>query len=335
VHRTRCGEPSFAFGNALFPHYSFAVDLVGLLLEFFSDHALTMRQIDFGDDYRRDLVVTPPESCSGEIAWRISNRLTHLIAIAKGHSFPLILVAEHPRSGGTWLCDMLSDYFQIPFPKYSRLPLACPAVVHTHLWYSSRLTRAIFVARDGRDLVVSSYFSTLLHRERLLATGLTRHRHVRSYASLDGATTDPQDCRRRLPQFIREWWSSPVGCRANWAEYTASWTTNPSVIVTRFELLLGDCNLEMTRIVESLSSKPADRDRLRSTIQKFSFVSQTGREPGQPLPSSNKRMGQVGGWRDFFTYEAATTFQRLAGQMLVKLDYERDNNWVRQCPHSG
>src|SRR5208283_4194402 len=107
----------------------------------------------------------------GELSWRASNRLTHLVTILRGYSLGLLTVAEHPRSGGTWVAEMLADYFQMPFPKYNRLPLACPAIVHTHLWYSPRMPQAVFVVRDGRDLVVSSYFSILKQNQKLLALG--------------------------------------------------------------------------------------------------------------------------------------------------------------------
>ncbi len=286
----------------------------------------------YRSDYWSGFEVGPPESYFGEAAWQTSNRITHLISIAC-RSLSLLPVAEYPRSGGTWVGEMLADYFQVPFPKYNRLPVACAAVIHTHLWYSARLPKAVFVARDGRDLAVSSYFHTLKYNERLLALKRHRHRHLSLYPSLRGATTELDDCRERLPQFIRDWWSKPIGCRYNWGEYTSAWTTNASnVIVTSYELLRADCIGEMARVVELLTNKSADVRRLNRTVDKFSFAEQTGRHPGQMDHFSNKRSGQVGDWRNYFTREAAVEFQSLAGQVLVQRGYEPDGSWVSRCP---
>jgi len=284
-------------------------------------------------EHRKGFDVSPPETYFGELAWRTSNRLTHLITIAWGRSLPLLSIAEHPRSGGTWVAEMLADYFQLPFPKYSRFPVACAAVIHTHLWYSPRLPKAVFVVRDGRDLVVSSYFYTLQWIERLLALSQHRHRHIRLYPSLLGATTDEADCRERLPRFITDWWSNPIGCRFNWGDYTTSWTTNrANVIVTSYEALRADCIGEMARLIELLTEIPVDVDRLTATVAKYSFVRQTGRHPGQQNVLSNKRTGQVGDWRNYFAREAAIEFQSLAGDMLMRRQYEADDSWVSRCP---
>jgi hypothetical protein len=278
------------------------------------------------------LQARPPASRLGQLAWRTSNRLTHYVSIVCGRAIPMLLVAEHPRSGGTWAAHMLADYFQLPFPKYSRLPIACSAIIHTHLWYSPRLAKAVFVKRDGRDLVVSSYFYLLKRIRRLLETGELPYRYLRRYPSLDGATADISDCRERLPGFIHDWWSNPFGCRYNWSDYTMSWTTNaPNVVVTQYESLRLDCVAEMSRIISSLVDSPCDMARLAGTIERFSFETQTGRKPGEEDVTSNKRKGQVGDWHNYFSRVAADAFCVRAGQTLIKQGYEVDDSWVGRC----
>jgi Sulfotransferase domain len=279
------------------------------------------------------LSIAPPETFFGELAWRVSNRATHLIAMAGGRSFPLLLVAEHPRSGGTWVAHMLADYFQMPFPKYSRLPLACPAVIHTHLWHSPRLPKSVFVARDGRDLVTSSYFSTLRQYQNLLSREKALHRHIRHFPSLRGATVEISECRRRLPQFIQEWWSRPIGCAQNWSDYTLSWCASRNVILTTYESLRADCLSEMSGLIERLTNEPADSSRLAATVARYAFEAQTGRRPGQQDHASNKRIAEVGNWRRYFSREAAAQFQSLAGDALLRMRYESDGNWVEQYPY--
>jgi hypothetical protein len=35
----------------------------------------------------------------------------------------------------------------------------------------------------------------------------------------------------------------------------------------------------------------------------------------------------TGGWREFFTEEHKQLFKDVAGDLLVRLGYEKDNNW--------
>jgi hypothetical protein len=221
--------------------------------------------------------------------------MTHQLAIWGGRFVPLLLVAEHPRSGGTWLAHMVADYLQIPFPKYLRRPVSFEAVIHTHLPYSRRLRRAVFMKRDGRDLVVSAYFKLLQgFGQSPHACGLPK-KYLLRYPSLNGATGHLEDTRARLPGFIREWWRRPPGCRMNWEHYSTAWLNHSgNVVVSSYEALRSDCQTELTRILQRLTTYPIDRERLVSTVQRYTFETQTGRRPGDEDPQSNKRKGIVG-----------------------------------------
>jgi hypothetical protein len=225
---------------------------------------------------------------------------------------------------------MLADYLQLPFPKYRRCPVSFEAVVHTHLRYSPRLCRAAFVKRDGRDLVVSSYFKLLNELVNLHADNLQFRKYKRRYPSLMGATGDVDDTRKRMPSFIGEWWRRPPGCRLNWEDYSMSWlNNNGNVVVTSYEKLRSDCETELRRMVQRLSSQSIDRERLAATVLKHSFETQTGRRPGEEDAQSNKRKGIVGDWRNYFTPAAVKEFHRLAGRTLISLGYETNDSWVR------
>ncbi len=271
----------------------------------------------------------PPSTRLDVFAWLVSNRITHQLAIWGGRFLPLLLVAEHPRSGGTWLSHMLADYLQIPFPKYLRRPTSFEAVVHSHLPYSPRLRRAVFVKRDGRDVVVSTYFKVLKSLHARNADNAISSKVLRRYPSFAGATGELEDTRARLPRFITEWWRRPPGCRINWEDYSKAWINNDgNVVVTSYETLRGNCESELSRIIGSISPRPIDQSRLAAIVAKYSFEAQTGRRPGNEDSQSNKRKGIIGDWRNYFTAEAAKEFNRLGGRALIALDYEADDSWV-------
>lgn len=47
----------------------------------------------------------------------------------------------------------------------------------------------------------------------------------------------------------------------------------------------------------------------------------------QPKKSHTFRSGKTGGWREFFTEEHKRLFKDVAGDLLVRLKYEKDNKW--------
>jgi hypothetical protein len=47
----------------------------------------------------------------------------------------------------------------------------------------------------------------------------------------------------------------------------------------------------------------------------------------QPRRSHTFRSGKTGGWREQFTEEHKALFKDIAGDLLVRLGYEKSNDW--------
>ncbi len=110
--------------------------------------------------------------------------------------------------------------------------------------------------------------------------------------------------------------------------------------VIRFEDLHSDEVSAYRNLLKSLKLYPHPfADFSDETLKKIaylgSFEHQTGgrRKRGEDNKSrlantgSSCRKGVVGDWRSSFTLEAVELFKELAGDGLVKLGYEKDNNW--------
>src|SRR5262245_12144672 len=87
-----------------------------------------------------------------------SARMTKSIARRYGHSLGMWVGCGYPKSGTSWLCQLLSSYLDIPHPRRFRLPIAMPSVLHAHWLPEPQLPKTVYVARDGRDVMVSLYF---------------------------------------------------------------------------------------------------------------------------------------------------------------------------------
>ena len=46
-----------------------------------------------------------------------------------------------------------------------------------------------------------------------------------------------------------------------------------------------------------------------------------------PKASPTYRSGKVGGWREVFSEDHKLRFKETAGDILIKLGYEKDQNW--------
>ncbi len=72
---------------------------------------------------------------------------------------------------------------------------------------------------------------------------------------------------------------------------------------------------------------PADEHIIKDVLHRSSFKFLTGRNEGEENRNRFIRKGVTGDWRNHFTAEDKKLFKDLAGDLLIKLGYEKDNNW--------
>ncbi|CAN0527606.1 unnamed protein product [Scytosiphon promiscuus] len=85
-----------------------------------------------------------------------------------GQSFPMYFVCSFPRSGSTWLSEMLADYLNLPRPSHYIFPIGFSSIVHTHTAPRLGLKDCFYIYRDGRDCYLSfyKYLVKVLEEER-------------------------------------------------------------------------------------------------------------------------------------------------------------------------
>ncbi|MHC4696111.1 MAG: sulfotransferase domain-containing protein [Planctomycetota bacterium] len=261
-----------------------------------------------------------------------SSRLTKIIGAHWGERFPFYYVVEYPKSGGSWLADMIADYLQIPRPQHYIFPLGFPCVVHSHWHCDPRLKRVFYLHRDGRDAVVSMYFRVIRLLDHTPDQGLRRYVRKR-LKSLFAPGVDRTDIRSVLPGFIDDWAKNPVSTRTSWAGHIREWAFGlPNVVRLSYEELLNDCAGTLSRVLPQHTNEEVDPERIAWTVEKFSFARQTGRKAGTEDRTSFKRKGVAGDWRNHFTRKAGEVFDQHCGDELVQLGYEKDRDWFRSLP---
>ena len=99
------------------------------------------------------------------------------------------------------------------------------------------------------------------------------------------------------------------------------WLSCPQVLCLRFEDLIQDADGSLATLLDFIESRgysiPTPRETALEAIKKAI----------QPKKSPTFRKGKAGGWREHFTEDHKRLFKEVAGDLLIRLGYEKDHDW--------
>ncbi len=164
-----------------------------------------------------------------------------------------------------------------------------------------------FIFRDPRDVVVSHVFYVTE-----MEPGHVHHAHYRSLpdfnARLTASILGRTDTQIEFPNIADRF-----------APYLG-WLKHPEVLSIHFEDLIHDRPAALTRIMDHfLARVPLQTPRER--------ILQALEASINPTKSPTFRSGKTGEWKKYFTDEHKKIFKNVAGDLLVKLGYEKNNDW--------
>ena len=235
----------------------------------------------------------------------------------------LIQVVEYPKSGGTWMTQIISNYLDIYYPR-NVVPKFKKAVIHAHYLYNKNFNKIIFVTRDGRDIMVSYYFHMLLGNDRTPSRVIKNNRNKMPF-------DDYENIKDNLPYFIKYLHTDYLKKfnRFTLADFVQSYNQGQDdVIVIKYENMLKNIEAELSKTLLFLGEEIIDQDKLKKTVDKFSFKNQTKRKPGEENKKSFLRKGIAGDWKNHFNKESALVFDKYLGKTLIDLGYEKNNDWI-------
>lgn len=170
--------------------------------------------------------------------------------------------------------------------------------------------KGIFIYRDPRDRVVSLAFFILLYKRELLEKyGLKNNENLVHFPQL-------------LTRLIKE-------VKTDYNSYLP-WMNSPLFHSLKFEDLVGPkAGGKHVRQYEAIKKicdyleikKP--HPLIESCIKKLYGQTWSFRE------------GKIGSWKKYFTQEQIELFKKEAGDLLIELGYEKDQNWGKQKDHSS
>ena len=165
-----------------------------------------------------------------------------------------------------------------------------------------------YIYRDPRDMLVSQvFFATDMHEE---------HGMHEYYSSLP-------DFSERLKVAITgidKDGLKMVSVRQRY-EGVFQWLEQKNVMCIRFEDLINDRDATLLSMLDEVEKTgytiPTPRDKALSILV----------EAIQPKKSHTFRSGKTGGWVKHFTQAHKSLFKEVAGDLLVRLGYEKNNDW--------
>ena len=231
------------------------------------------------------------------------------------------LINEFPKSGGSWLSQMLAEALELPNPR-NRLPMLRSSIMHGHYLKPARMKNVVLVWRDGRDVMVSHYHHLVSQNNFAMSSA---QRHSRKAIN----SKDPDDVRTNLPQFIEQSAQGNVHPWHSWSYFCNTWHNHSRVsVATRYESLLTDAAGELHRVQAAVGGTKSPQ-QCAAIAENYSFQRQTNRTPGQESRTSFLRKGIAGDWKNVFSKEAAEVFHHYHGEALIELGYEDNADWVR------
>jgi hypothetical protein len=185
--------------------------------------------------------------------------------------------------------------------------------------------RVIHIIRDGRDVAVS-----LIHhiwnnaRTEGGIYDLEQEELEKRRAYREGSLVAPAESlftRERLIRIATDW-STEVG------KVTEDGPTllGDNYTEVRYEKLLDRPVVEARRLLEFLGADSSE-EMAKRCVERAGFERITNRERGQEDSSSRSRKGVAGDWKTTFTEEDKRVFKEIAGNLLIELGYEEDNDW--------
>lgn len=224
------------------------------------------------------------------------------------------LVNEYPKSGGTWLAQMLSSYSGIPYPRL-RLPRVGANVLHAHYCSAWGTNNAVVVWRDPRDVLVSHFFHVLHLR------GETSRRNTLAVRRRLGmSNVESVDFNRHFLGYYELVMSRAIHPRFTWCDFFDNWFDRSEVVHTSYERLQADAAVELERIGEALQLPRVVGRDARSVVEAHAFELQSGRRAGQSDDKAFLRKGIIGDWRERFGPEILARIEADFGDRIARYE---------------
>lgn len=244
-------------------------------------------------------------------------RIPHIWLRHRGLTEADAFFCSYPRSGTTWSRFTLYEILTGREASFNAVNAALRGIgrhsmglhllpgngrlISSHEQYRSEYRKAIYLARDARDVALSEF----------------------------AYTTALEFFRGDLDEFLETFLCKKISPFAPWQRHVHSWLDSPiagtpNMLVLHFEDLRQNPFEGFKRMAEFLGVE-ADEERIRRAIANNSLDKMKAKENDEPQRASVKgrfvRSGSVQGWRSKLSPAQVALIEKHAGSALLRLGY--------------
>ncbi|MFQ5468997.1 MAG: sulfotransferase domain-containing protein [Gammaproteobacteria bacterium] len=221
-----------------------------------------------------------------------------------------VIVTEYPKSGGTWLTQMVADSCGFQFPK-GDAPIS-DGIIHGHYLRVPGNKKKIVLWRDPRDVIISYYHHIFCRTDPVALKIKELYKPFLPHSRLNNIMTD-------LPFFSELVMEGSIYPRFSYRKFfECNFQTNGNINVF-YENLRKNTSIELKRVCESLTGEAHDSEKISKTVDRFSFSRLSGRATGEEKKDSALRKGIVGDHVNYFSSQQLDEFDRKYGFIIDKL----------------
>jgi len=228
-----------------------------------------------------------------------------------------VFTASYPRSGSTWLRFILAEILAGESSGFKGVNLLSPDVgehssaqsllpgegrlIKTHELYRPSYKKAIYLARDPRDVLFSEYA------------------YEKALGVIDG------DFDAFLDAFLRK----GVNAFGLWTDHVNTWldaadSNQCELLVVRFEEMRRDTERSLKQIMDFMNVA-VEPSTIRKAIENNSLDQMKAKEKITPQRASAKGRfigsGSVAGWKEKLSPSQLQLIDRYAGRAMSRLGY--------------
>ena len=234
-------------------------------------------------------------------------------------------VLGYTKSGTNWLRNLIHYYYTTNSTSDNFLndnKKLKINVFHMHRFLTSSYFKhkTIYMVRDGRDSIVSRYFTMVNQGSQIEMKN--------DFITFSGNIPTSENIKQLLPfyiDFLKVYNKSTIDYVTH-----VERAINNDFFIIRYEDLKISTKDVLVKVIRYLTpNNEVDNSIIDKSIDYCSIESAKKRQK-KDTGFFRKEAGAIGGWKDYFTIESANSYNEYAGKLLVELGYETNDDWIYQ-----
>ncbi|NHN39577.1 sulfotransferase domain-containing protein [Pseudomaricurvus alcaniphilus] len=250
------------------------------------------------------------------------NQLSVWSSLLFRYVFPLdsglVVVTGFPKSGTTWVCQLVAAGLSFRFDNKPIRPYLRNAVIHCHRSIKflhsgfGRKKTVIYVVRDPRDVILSAYHATIDSRHRVNNVNELTRKVKNLLLDVESFEGD-----RSKIEFVKAAVKSFPGSPLPWGEHVDQALSKKCVVIVRYEDIVAGNKDELKKIF-NLMGKDLSDQVVTAILDDYHFDRKRNETKGVKSQSGYYRYGRSGGHKKDMPQEAVALIEeKFESQMKI------------------